>query len=196
MPLHRIRRILPEPSAAIKNRLGPGLGLTGGTAADILLAAQGEDRMGHRAWAVYGTIVAAALWLLGQGRGDATEPADREPWSVDAACPVLRPGNSPGGAWRQETDSSYGRQLCRGLLRFYQTILSRLNTTRCSMAPSCSNYSLQAIAKHGPALGIVLTTDRLIHERDEKRYVPDRMRDGVRLYLDPVENNDFWWGTR
>lgn len=64
------------------------------------------------------------------------------------------------------------------------------------MVPSCSNYSLQAIAKHGPGLGIVLTTDRLIHERDEKWYVPEATRGGDRVYLDPVENNDFWWGKR
>jgi hypothetical protein len=79
------------------------------------------------------------------------------------------------------------------LARFYQRVISPVDGDRCPMYPTCSQYFVHAARKHGPVMGTVMTAGRLMHEPDEKAYVP-LVRVGNRLrYLDPVENNDFWW---
>jgi hypothetical protein len=60
------------------------------------------------------------------------------------------------------------------------------------MYPSCSEYGIRALRKHGPFLGFVMIADRLIHERDEMTYASIVIVNGIRRYYDPVENNDFW----
>jgi len=77
-------------------------------------------------------------------------------------------------------------------IRFFQRYISPVDGARCPMYPTCSAYARQALARHGPWFGILLTVDRLIHENDpgERRHpvlVGDRYR-----YLDPLEANDFW----
>ena len=61
------------------------------------------------------------------------------------------------------------------------------------MIPSCSNYSMEAVRRHGAMLGILMTADRLIHEWDEELRADLIQIDGRTLCADPVENNDFWW---
>jgi len=124
--------------------------------------------------------------LVNAGETDCT------PWSVLDSAPVIGNQNPP-----PETDIK-GRtgilgSFCHAWLTLYQKFLSRLSMAHCPMHPSCSNFSRQAIAKHGPVWGVVLTADRLIHERGEADYVP-LIHNGDRLlFYDPVENNDFWW---
>lgn len=76
--------------------------------------------------------------------------------------------------------------------RIYGAI-SRVDGNRCSMYPTCSNYSIEAIEKHGLLIGIVMTCDRLIHEANEMDYAPPVEGVDSLRYADPVENNDFWW---
>ena len=78
-------------------------------------------------------------------------------------------------------------------VRFYQRFLGPHWGRRCSYYPSCSNYALLAIRKHGALVGSVMTFDRLQHESDEARYSPLVQTGGeIRVY-DPLENNDYWW---
>jgi putative component of membrane protein insertase Oxa1/YidC/SpoIIIJ protein YidD len=81
-------------------------------------------------------------------------------------------------------------------LDFYQGPLNHLSAVRrgtCPSYPSCSEYSRQAIAKHGPIIGAMLTTDRLMRcGRDETKTAPRIYFKGRWLYYDPLENNDFW----
>lgn len=61
------------------------------------------------------------------------------------------------------------------------------------MYPSCSQYSKQAVSKHGALLGWFMTTDRLMRcGRDEMRLSPPVLVNGERLYYDPIEVNDSW----
>ncbi len=83
-----------------------------------------------------------------------------------------------------------------GLVRVYQTWFSPVYGDRCQMVPSCSRYCIDAIRKHGPVLGIVMTSGRLQHEADERRYAPIRVSGRRYLFVDPVENNDFWFGAQ
>jgi hypothetical protein len=61
------------------------------------------------------------------------------------------------------------------------------------MYPTCSQYGIQAMHKHGPLIGIVMTADRLMHEADERDFAPARKVGNRYRFIDPVENNDFWW---
>lgn len=46
-------------------------------------------------------------------------------------------------------------------IRSYQRVLSPALGTQCRFYPSCSNYSLQAIAEHGAVRGLLLTAARI-----------------------------------
>jgi putative component of membrane protein insertase Oxa1/YidC/SpoIIIJ protein YidD len=78
---------------------------------------------------------------------------------------------------------------------FYQRFLGPSWGRRCSYYPSCSNYALLAIRKHGAVLGSIMTFDRLQHEANEVRYSPLIVTGGEIKGYDPLENNDYWWYT-
>lgn len=76
---------------------------------------------------------------------------------------------------------------------FYQRFIRPHMGRRCAYYPSCSDYSLLAIRKHGALVGSVMTFDRLQHEANESGYSPlIRIGGEIKVY-DPLENNDFWW---
>ena len=76
---------------------------------------------------------------------------------------------------------------------FYQRFLSHLWGQSCAYYPSCSNYALLAIRKHGALIGTVITFDRLQHEANEGRTSPLILTGGQIKVYDPLENNDYWW---
>lgn len=86
-----------------------------------------------------------------------------------------------------------------GLVRFYRGPLDHLSMVRRGttvMYPSSSEYSLQALAKHGPIIGWFMTCDRLVRSgRDELRLCPWIELNGRRFCHDPVSANDFWWSS-
>ena len=47
------------------------------------------------------------------------------------------------------------------VLRFYQAVISPLIPAACRFEPTCSQYAIEAIQKHGPWRGIRLTAVRL-----------------------------------
>jgi uncharacterized protein len=79
------------------------------------------------------------------------------------------------------------------LLRFYQQVISEVDGARSNMYPTGSDYARQVIKKHGVALGIVLTAERLLHEGNEKQVSPRIRKYGIWRTYDPVEANDWWW---
>lgn len=87
----------------------------------------------------------------------------------------------------KETDES------RWLFSFYSKYISPVDGDRCSMYPTCSRYSAEAVKKHGLLMGWIMTCDRLIRDGgDPKKSNPVLIDHKVRSY-DPVGNNDFWW---
>lgn len=46
-------------------------------------------------------------------------------------------------------------------IRFYQLCISPLMPPACRYVPTCSNYAIQAIRKHGPVKGAWLAAKRL-----------------------------------
>ena len=118
------------------------------------------------------------------------------PWSASADAPVVLSAADRGRERPHPAEpkvSSIAATPFLWLVTFYQKVISPVDGDRCPMYPTCSQYFLQATHKHGPAAGFVMTAGRLMHEPDEKGYVP-LAKVGNRLrFLDPVENNDFWW---
>ena len=91
------------------------------------------------------------------------------------------------------SDKTISQDFCFMLLRFYQKVLSVVTISHCPMIPSCSRYSMAAVEKHGPFVGVMMTADRLYHEGSERFWTPIVRDGGSTKFLDPVENNDFWW---
>ncbi|MFO7535379.1 MAG: membrane protein insertion efficiency factor YidD [Kiritimatiellia bacterium] len=83
-----------------------------------------------------------------------------------------------------------------GWLAFYQNWMGVISRSHCRMDPSCSNFSIAAIHKHGSAIGIMMTADRLLHEADEQKQNRFVISSGLASCPDPVSNNDFWWSSR
>jgi hypothetical protein len=81
----------------------------------------------------------------------------------------------------------------RGALTAWHQVLTRADGPRSVMYPTASGFLGQAAAKHGMLIGIMMTTDRLMHEWDEQRRAPRIVVYGISRAYDPVEANDFWW---
>jgi putative component of membrane protein insertase Oxa1/YidC/SpoIIIJ protein YidD len=79
-------------------------------------------------------------------------------------------------------------------IQVFRNLISGADGERCAMHPSCSQYSLDAVRKHGSIIGWIMTCDRLMRcGLDDTRHTPP-VRVGQRILSnDPVENNDFWW---
>ena len=79
-------------------------------------------------------------------------------------------------------------------VEFYRKYISKVAGNRCSMYPSCSQYSIDAFKKHGSVMGCIMSCDRLLRcGRDEIRLSPPVWINGERRCYDPISNNDFWW---
>jgi uncharacterized protein len=117
------------------------------------------------------------------------------PWSTSPDAPViLSPADRVPPARRsEESPVTITGTPFLWLLSFYQKVVGPVNSGRCPMYPTCSQYSVQAIRKHGPAVGIIMTADRIMHETDEQHYAPLVKVGGRYRHEDAVADNDFWW---
>ena len=59
-------------------------------------------------------------------------------------------------------------------IRFYQLCISPLTPASCRFTPTCSEYALEALRKHGPFKGLWLTVRRICrcHPLNEGGYDP------------------------
>jgi uncharacterized protein len=106
------------------------------------------------------------------------------------------------GPWPQPTmeatradglETSVPELAVRGALTAWHHVLTRADGPRSVMYPTASGFLGQAVAKHGMLIGIMMTTDRLLHEWDEQQRAPRIVKYGIQRSYDPVEANDFWW---
>ncbi len=117
------------------------------------------------------------------------------PWSTSPETPAisLPADREPKQQNTEQQPQSIASTPFLWLLTFYQKVINPVNSGRCRMYPTCSQFSVQAIRKHGPVTGIIMTADRLMHEGSEQDYVRSiKVGDRYRFY-DPVQDNDFWW---
>ena len=78
-------------------------------------------------------------------------------------------------------------------LRFFQGVISPVDGARSNMYPTGSDYARRAFRKHGALLGLMLTTERLMHEGNEAIIAPRIRKYGLWRVYDPVQANDWWW---
>jgi putative component of membrane protein insertase Oxa1/YidC/SpoIIIJ protein YidD len=80
---------------------------------------------------------------------------------------------------------------------FFRKYISNADDDRCPMHPTCSTYCIEAIKKHGPVLGWIMTCDRLIRcGRDEMKLSPPIWFEGKKRCYDPLSDNDFWLNNK
>jgi putative membrane protein insertion efficiency factor len=48
------------------------------------------------------------------------------------------------------------------LIRMYKRLISPLLPRACRFYPSCSTYAAEAIERHGPVRGVILTVRRIV----------------------------------
>lgn len=71
------------------------------------------------------------------------------------------------------------------IIGFYQRHVSDLRQTHCPFSPSCSQYAVDAVHRHGLLVGAALACDRLVRcNTSARRYY---VRGSDRRLLDPVE---------
>jgi putative membrane protein insertion efficiency factor len=75
-------------------------------------------------------------------------------------------------------------------IKIYQDYISPIDGDRCTMYPSCSQYSKIAFKKHGFIKGFIMTCDRLLRcGGDEMKVSKIIVIKGNRYIYDPVEND-------
>lgn len=70
------------------------------------------------------------------------------------------------------------RKILIGLVRIYQTLISPLLPPSCRYYPTCSNYMIDALKKHGLILGLIMGICRIL-----------RCNPFIRGGVDPVPDN-------
>ncbi len=131
-------------------------------------------------------LFASLLVVLVKKEGKAGERGWTDPWQEESFSAKEK-------ARYEGKMSSAGQRISKGFIRFFQIYISPVDGDRCPSYPTCSQYALQAMRKHGAIMGLIMGFGRLIHESDEIHLAPPiRVGDSYRYY-DPVEKNDFWW---
>jgi len=88
--------------------------------------------------------------------------------------------------------SSPDSSLLIHLIHFYQGHMRTYKVSSCPSYPSCSEYTLQAIRKHGAFMGTFLFIDRMFREFTTAGRPPQVRYRGRSLHYDPLEANDYW----
>jgi uncharacterized protein len=97
----------------------------------------------------------------------ATFPAGPEKDGEHGDCNRVAPGVTPGAAPTEirRAAPSFGAWLLLAFLRFYIIFLSPVFGGACKFYPSCSNYAIEAVTKHGARRGFLLAAKRLLRCR-------------------------------
>ncbi len=122
----------------------------------------------------------AVLLVLAAGIAIAGPACAAAPWDFNGnESAVLSSATQPSGV----QDAAW----LKGLQWFFSAV-SRVDGTRCPMAPTCSAYSIQSFRDYGLLRGFVMTSDRLMRcGGNTTSWVPV-LQGG---YHDPPDHNIF-----
>lgn len=95
----------------------------------------------------------------------------------------------PAGPSREAGPTNPASVALEWALKAYRSTVSRVDGDRCPSHPTCSQYALEAVRSHGPALGVVLTAGRLQSEGDEAAFAPRIFVGGRWKVYSPVEDD-------
>jgi putative component of membrane protein insertase Oxa1/YidC/SpoIIIJ protein YidD len=116
------------------------------------------------------------------------------PWEVKKASYTIQlKDNRPAKSFKKRYETNPSKLPFLWGLRFYSNVISPIDGDKCGMYPTCAGYGRRAIKKHGAAVGLMMTVDRLFHEGSEMEHAPLVEKFGRIRYYDPVHNNDFWF---
>jgi hypothetical protein len=127
-------------------------------------------------------ILLSSLWATAEAFGAQANPM-RAPTTIRPPNQLVAPAAT----------TAFPALVFDVYLRFFQGVISPVDGARSNMYPTGSAYARQAFKKHGALLGIVLTTERLMHEGNEAQIAPRIRKYGLWRIYDPVEANDWWW---
>ena len=105
-------------------------------------------------------------------------------WSTDliAECSVNN----------ESVQSAWSGKPAEWIISFYQSQISPAIGERCTLSPSCSEYAIHALKKHG-ALGLAIYADRAIREPDViHKHKSPIVIDNRQKYRDTLNEHDYW----
>lgn len=109
---------------------------------------------------------------------------------LSALAPGALPwGKDAGLTQRPRSPSSFtaSAQMGKALIRFHQEVISPADGPRSHFFPSSSQYTLEAMGKHGLAKGFLYGCDRLMRENNEPWIYPKCVSpEGYTMKYDPV----------
>jgi len=123
------------------------------------------------------------------------EPAHFDaPWSPNELAPVTPDAATlePSPAVSRPKQTAVPTLFLLGAVKFYQVAISPADGSSCMLYPTCSGYSVMTLRKHGPILGFVMTSERVMRNHTGD-YYPAIWKFGRWRNYDPVEANDFWF---
>lgn len=149
----------------------------------------------HTAGAGSGPAAAAARVLSAElhaeGRPAAAALEARRARALDPGTATETPAATGS---RQPDTSRRGitERMIGPWIMVYRTQIGPAIGSRCLMHPSCSEYCLQAVRRHG-WLGLAIYGDRAVREPDVVRKAETPVLiEGVRRYADPLCDHDHW----
>ncbi len=75
---------------------------------------------------------------------------------------MTSPNGAPGRSPRWPPPGHWPRHLARGLIRLYQLVLSPVLGNNCRFLPTCSQYGMEALERHGLLRGGWLALRRIL----------------------------------
>ncbi len=111
---------------------------------------------------------------------------------IESAKKAGLENRGPNTGRPEETPASQKKRVVIDLIKFYQKHMRSYKVSTCPSYPSCSEYGLQAIRKHGSVLGTFMFIDRFFREFTTVGTPPQVRRQGRSLHYDPLEANDYW----
>ena len=124
----------------------------------------------------------------------AAPAAFEAPWSPNELAPVTPDAAAlePAPILPRVKQTSLPTIFLLGAVKFYQVAISPADGSSCMLYPTCSGYSVLTLRKHGPILGFVMTSERVMRNHTGE-YYPAIWKFGRWRNYDPVEANDFWF---
>lgn len=107
------------------------------------------------------TICTATVFLLLSLLGLKSEAFAQSKFSANRYRTVIDDGQNKRIYTEAQNNKSEVEAAFSGLFLFYKTFISSQDQTVCTFTPSCSEYGILAVKKHGVVKGGVMTMDRL-----------------------------------
>ena len=125
----------------------------------------GEGARRHR-------FLSVLILLCGSAAVTSAEPLiEGQSWKFLREAGTGTEAHFPGAGQGQPSPAAGKRPAIRtssefklaliSVLRIYQLFVSSQDQPSCAFTPSCSQYAKEAVAKHGPVLGVIMAADRL-----------------------------------